>query len=171
MDPTLIIAQNSSASDVDAASPAVNGVASHDEVENKHITNIEDNVDSANASASGGSDTEAGKAKDGDKNHVRTGSTAKKPTTFKAVSVNKKFLASKAPAPSTTPKLSDAKPTSSTPPPTGSAVLGRPRLVAKTGSGTGAGSQRLGGANGGKTSAPPDGSAVWNKNKGRSAGE
>ncbi|KAG9251845.1 uncharacterized protein F5Z01DRAFT_682933 [Emericellopsis atlantica] len=148
------------------ATPVVNGTANHDGIENKHISQLEDNPNSADASASGGSDNEASKVRDGDKNHGRTASSVKKPATFKAVSVNKTFLASKASTPTSTSKVADRpKGGSSTPPPSGSATLSsRPRLVAKTGSGVGSSGTRSSGLNGSKAPAP-DAGAVWNKNK------
>ena len=153
-------------------SPNVNETAGPDEIENKRITSVEDPVNSADASVSGGSDTEASRAdgsklRDGaDKTHARTSSLAKKPATFKAVSVNKTFLASKSPTPGGSNKVNDkAKSGSSTPPPSSAALsVSRPRLVAKTGSGAGA-SPRLSGVNGGKPASAPDPNVVWNKNR------
>lgn len=170
--------QSPPTNDVESGSPALNGNASHDEIENKRITNVEDRVSSAAASVSGGSDTEASRAdsaklKDGDKNQGRAASSVKKPATFKAVSVNKTFLASKAAAPTSTTKVNDKAKSGSSTPPTGSATLSvsRPRLVAKTGSGTRDSGQRLSGVNGGKPAAAPDASAVWNKNRRTSKSE
>ncbi|KAF4464040.1 hypothetical protein FALBO_9146 [Fusarium albosuccineum] len=160
------------AQNVDPVRSNLNGSAGNDDIENKHITSVEDHLNSADASASGGSDTEAsradGRSKDGDRGHGRTGSSVKKPATFKAVSVNKTFLAAKANAGSTTTKTADKPPTGSSTPPTSSATLSssRPRLIAKTGSSTRDSSPRFsGGANGGKPGAAPDASAVWNKNR------
>ncbi|KAL6860603.1 hypothetical protein ACO1O0_004631 [Amphichorda felina] len=157
---------SSSVHDVDSGSPALNGNTSHDEIENKHITNVEDQLNSTDASASGGSDTE-GKLKDGDKSHARTSSSVKKPATFKAVSVNKTFLASKAATPTSTSKVSDKSKSGSSTPPPGSATpsASRPRLVAKTGSGTRDSGPRSSGVNGGKPASAPDPNAVWNKNR------
>ncbi|PTB70994.1 hypothetical protein BBK36DRAFT_140258 [Trichoderma citrinoviride] len=138
-----------------------------EDIANKRITNVEDQINSADVSVSGGSDTEASRAKDGEKGISRAGSSAKKPTTFKAVSVNKTFLASKA-NPSVSSKTSDKPAAGSSTPPTGSATLSisRPRLVAKSGSGTGTSSPRFSSlANGGKPAAAPDPNAVWNKNR------
>ncbi|PHH83560.1 hypothetical protein CDD82_7121 [Ophiocordyceps australis] len=110
------------------------------------------------------------KTKDGDKGHGRTTSSTKKPTTFKAVSVNKTFLASKATSPSTTISKTSDKPSSgsSTPPP-GSNVLSasRPRLVAKTANAArDAAAPRFASAvNGGKPASAPDPNVVWNKNR------
>ncbi|KAL2682903.1 hypothetical protein Neosp_007363 [[Neocosmospora] mangrovei] len=157
---------------VDSVRSNLNGSAGYDDIANKHITSVEDQLNSADASASGGSDTEASKAdgvkgKDGDKGHGRTGSSVKKPATFKAVSVNKTFLAAKANASSASAKTTDKPPPSSSTPPTGSATLSssRPRLIAKTGSSTRDSSPRFSGANGGKPGGAPDASAVWNKNR------
>ncbi|UKZ56398.1 hypothetical protein TrVGV298_010234 [Trichoderma virens] len=148
--------------------PAVNGGSPlPEDIANKRILSVEDQINSADVSVSGGSDTEASRAKDGDKGQGRAGSSAKKPATFKAVSVNKTFLASKA-NPSVSSKTTDKPATGSSTPPTGSATLSisRPRLVAKSGSGTGTSSPRFSSlANGGKPAAAPDPNAVWNKNR------
>ncbi|CAM1511057.1 Fc.00g085700.m01.CDS01 [Cosmosporella sp. VM-42] len=160
------------AHNVDLDRPTVNGTATpSDDIENKHITSVEDQVNSADVSVSGGSDTEASRAdgsksKDGDKGHGRTGSSVKKPATFKAVSVNKTFLAAKANANSSVTKAADKPPSGPGTPPTGSATLsGRPRLVAKSGSGAGGSFTRSSSANGGKAPSAPDASVVWNKNR------
>ncbi|KAF9881622.1 hypothetical protein CkaCkLH20_00768 [Colletotrichum karsti] len=132
-----------------------------DDLENKHITGVE----SADVSVSGGSDTEASRTRDGEKGHGRTSSAVKKPA-FKAVSVNKTFLAAKGAS------ISAAKPTEKSPStsilsssPSGTSTLSatRPRLVAKSGSGAG-NVPRLSATNGAKASGP-DGNAVWNKNR------
>ncbi|CAK7218359.1 hypothetical protein SCUCBS95973_003457 [Sporothrix curviconia] len=151
--------------------PSVNGTAtsgSPDELANKHIADIVDDlVNSAEPSISGGSDTEASrldpaKRKDGgDKGHVRTSSAARKPATFKSVSVNKTFLAAKAGgAPGVAKPGDKASPTLgvaslSTP---SSSASARPRLVAKTGLVKGAGAN-------GRPAAAPDPNVVWNKNR------
>ncbi|UKZ64607.1 uncharacterized protein TrAtP1_005821 [Trichoderma atroviride] len=138
-----------------------------EDIANKRITSVEDQINSADVSVSGGSDTEASRAKDGDKGQVRAGASTKKPATFKAVSVNKTFLASKA-NPNVSSKTSDKPAAGSSTPPTGSATLSisRPRLVAKSGSGTGSSTPRFSSlANGGKPAAAPDPSVVWNKNR------
>ncbi|PHH92098.1 hypothetical protein CDD83_8949 [Cordyceps sp. RAO-2017] len=133
--------------------PTLNGnsPASNDDIANKRITSVEEQINSADVSVSGGSDTEASRTdwtrqKDGDKNHGRTASAARKPATFKAVSVNKTFLASKASPNSATSKTSDKPATGTSTPPPGSTALSasRPRLVAKVGS---------------------DPNVVWNKNR------
>lgn len=151
--------------------PAVNGGSPlPEDIANKRITSVEDQINSADVSVSGGSDTEASRAKDGDKGQVRAGASTKKPATFKAVSVNKTFLASKA-NPNVSSKTSDKPTAGSSTPPTGSATLSisRPRLVAKSGSGTGNSTPRFSAlSNGGKPAAAPDPSAVWNKNRRRS---
>ncbi|OTA02750.1 hypothetical protein A9Z42_0031210 [Trichoderma parareesei] len=164
----LIGSQASDSRHGELEAPAVNGgTPLPEDIANKRITNVEDQINSADVSVSGGSDTEASRAKDGEKGISRAGSSAKKPTTFKAVSVNKTFLASKA-NPSVSSKTSDKPAAGSSTPPTGSATLSisRPRLVAKSGSGTGTSSPRFSSlANGGKPAAAPDPNAVWNKNR------
>ncbi|PNP41252.1 hypothetical protein TGAMA5MH_07124 [Trichoderma gamsii] len=148
--------------------PAANGGSPlPEDIANKRITSVEDQINSADVSVSGGSDTEASRAKDGDKGQVRAGASTKKPATFKAVSVNKTFLASKA-NPNVSSKTSDKPAAGSSTPPTGSATLSisRPRLVAKSGSGTGNSTPRFSSlTNGGKPAAAPDPSVVWNKNR------
>ncbi|WZH43291.1 uncharacterized protein QYS62_004294 [Fusarium acuminatum] len=164
---------SSDAHNVDSVRSNLNGSAGNEDIENKHITSVEDQLTSADVSTSGGSDTEASRAdgsksKDGDKGHGRAGSTVKKPATFKSVSVNKTFLAAKATANSATAKATEKQPTGSSTPPTTSATLSasRPRLIAKTGSSTRDSSPRFsGGVNGGKPGSAPDASAVWNKNR------
>jgi len=155
----------------------VNGAAasaSPDELENKHITDIVDDlVNSAEASISGGSDTELSKpdllrGKDDEKGHARTSSAVKKPTSFKSVSVNKTFLAAKGATGAVSAKVGDKPATSSglASTPATAASAARPRLVAKTGSGLGASFPRSsGGVNGGRPAAAPDPNAVWNKNR------
>lgn len=157
---------------VDSDQVHVNGDAASsatDEIDNKAISDIiDDLVNSAEVSISGGSDNEASrssKLKDDDKGHGRTSSSVKKLTSFKTVSVNKTFLAAKG-ATSNAPAKTNDKPTV-TPglaPASGTASLSaaRPRLVAKSGSGLVA--KSASGINGGKQSAP-DPNAVWNKNR------
>jgi hypothetical protein len=150
--------------DTDAApSPAAG--PSPDELENKHLSDIVDDlVNSAEVSVSGGSDNEAAKS-DASKtkdSKGRVASTTKKPTSFKAINVNKMFLATKATSASSgqtktaekSPSLASATPASS-----GTTTTSRPRLVAKTGGGL----ITKGSANGAKSA--PDPSAVWNKNR------
>ncbi len=163
---------------VDATHLGVNGEAaslSPDDIENQHISDIVDDLlNSAEASISGGSDTDASrpdifKGKDGEKGHVRTSSAVKKPATFKSVSVNKTFLAAKA-SPGAAPVKAGDKPNPSAGVPSAQSAaassVARPRLVAKTGSGLGHSLQRsLSGANGGKPAVAPDPNAVWNKNR------
>ncbi|KAH6668620.1 hypothetical protein F5X68DRAFT_52513 [Plectosphaerella plurivora] len=145
----------------------LNGSPGQDEIENKHITNVEDQINSADVSVSGGSDTEAsrGDSKSKDGSQVRS-SSAKKPATFKAVSVNKTFLA-KGPASIPAVKTADKSNASSlSTTPTGvSALSSRPRLIAKTGSGAGTGPKFASTINGAKGATGPDASAVWNKNR------
>lgn len=141
-----------------------------DEVGNKQISDIVDDlVNSAEVSVSGGSDTEASRSrlKDDEKGHVRTSSAVKKPTTFKSVSVNKTFLAAKGAAAVGAAKTAD-KPAPSTglassAQNTTSSATSRPRLVAKSGGGLV--TKTSSGANGGKSAQAPDPSAVWNKNR------
>ncbi|CAG9946756.1 unnamed protein product [Clonostachys rosea f. rosea IK726] len=163
--------QAAASHDVDPDVPIVNGTANYGDIENKHITNIEDSSAPTEASVSGGSDTEASRAdgsrqgKDDEKGHNRAGSSIKKPATFKAVSVNKKFLASKVTTPGATAKAGDiSRPSSSTPPPGASTPSSsKPRLIAKTAPGVGSRLSSL--VNGGKPASAPDASAVWNKNR------
>lgn len=153
----------------------LNGDHAADEIENKRITNVEDQATSADVSVSGGSDTEASKgdaSQSGlEKGHARTSSTVKKPTTFKAVSVNKTFLASKAGSGATASKPGDKSPaapgTPSVQPSQSAATSNRPRLIAKTGSGSRDSIPRFA-ANGGKPATAPDPNTVWNKNRRRS---
>lgn len=158
-------------------SHTVNGnpSANRDDIANKRITSVEERTNSADVSVSGGPDTEASRTdwtrqRDGEKNHARTSSSAKKPATFKAVSVNKTFLALKATPGNTISKASDKPVTGASTPPSGSATLSisRPRLVAKTGSGIRDSAPRLSAVNGGKPAAAPDPNVVWNKNRRRS---
>lgn len=127
---------------------------------------------SADVSLNGGSDSEAAKAETSrsqgdDKGHIRSASTVKKPTLFKAVSVNKTFLAAKgatgiAPV---KPGEKGALGLNSTPAAPLASLAQRPRLVAKSGSGLRDSAPRTATTvNGGKPGAP-DASAVWNKNR------
>ncbi|KAG5984083.1 hypothetical protein E4U55_006115 [Claviceps digitariae] len=152
-----------------------NGLAvtpSHELVEKPRIC-LEDPSNSAEISLSGGSDTEASrtewsKQRDVDKGHGRSASSAKKPTTFKAVSVNKTFLASKAIPSGVVPKPIEKPVSGSSTPPPGSSSLSssRPRLIAKTGSGTRDSAPKYSSlSNGAKAVSAPDPSAVWNKNR------
>ncbi|KAJ9149061.1 hypothetical protein NKR23_g4607 [Pleurostoma richardsiae] len=165
--------------DGEAQQYSLNGTATADELENKHISDIVDDlVHSAEVSISGGSaggsvvgsDTEASRAESSrskdDKGHVRTSSTVKKPTSFKSVSVNKTFLAAKGATTTAPSKTGDKVPSSTgtSTTPTGSPSLtARPRLVAKSGSSL-RDSSRTPGANG-KAGSVPDGNVVWNKNR------
>ncbi len=118
-------------------------------------------VNSAEVSINGGSDSEALQT-EASKQHLRSASSVKKPTSFKAVSVNKTFLAAKA-APS---KPGDKAAATSTPAVSLTSTLSRPRLVAKTGSGLRDSTPRTASSsNGGKPGTAPDASAVWNKNR------
>ncbi|CAK7274265.1 hypothetical protein SEPCBS57363_006075 [Sporothrix epigloea] len=154
----------------DSYPPSVNDIAtsgSSDDFSTKRIAdNIDDLVNSAEPSNSGGSDTEASrpdpaKSRDGeDKGHVRTSSLARKPATFKSVSVNKTFLAAKlASAPGVAKPGDRASPTLGTVSlTTASSATARPRLIAKTGLVKGASAN-------GRPVAAPDPNAVWNKNR------
>jgi hypothetical protein len=155
--------------DVASEIPQVNDEFRNDE--SKSYTEFGDGLaNSAEASVSGGSDTEATKAETSkgqtdEKGHVRTASTVKKPTTFKAVSVNKTFLAAKGATPIKPGDKGIAGSTSVPAAPLTSSVP-RPRLVAKSGSGLRDSAPRTATAqNGGKAGAAPDANAVWNKNK------
>ncbi|ODA79720.1 hypothetical protein RJ55_05314 [Drechmeria coniospora] len=155
--------------------PNVNGnpAAAVDDIENKRITSVEEQEKSADASLSGGSDTDASRTdwarlKDDDKGHGRTGGVAKKPATFKAVSVNKTFLASKSSPSSNAPKSTDRPAAGSSTPPPGSSTLSasRPRLVVKAGNAGRDSAPRFSSVvNGGKPASAPDPSVVWNKNR------
>ncbi|KAL2266881.1 hypothetical protein VTJ83DRAFT_4158 [Remersonia thermophila] len=148
---------NGSDKDATAAPPAA--APTPDEPENKHISDIVDDlVHSTEVSISGGSDNEAAKSKDA---KGRAASATKKPASFKAINVNKMFLATKATsAAGAQTKTADKSPSlaSATPAASGTATTSRPRLVAKTGGGL-----ITKGASGAK--AAPDPSAVWNKNR------
>jgi short subunit dehydrogenase-like uncharacterized protein len=139
---------------------------STDELENKQIADIVDDlVNSAEVSISGGSDTETSRSRlnPDDKGHGRTSSSVRKPTSFKAVSVNKTFLAAKGASANTPLKPNDKSAAGSGASTPGTASLSaRPRLVAKSGSGLVTKSSA--GGNGAKGAAP-DPNAVWNKNR------
>lgn len=156
---------------VDSEAPHVNGDGAStatDEVENKQISDIVDDlVNSAEVSISGGSDTEASRPRlgHGDLGHGRTLSSVKKPTSFKAVSVNKTFLAAKGATSNSPAKVGEKSTAASglaSTAGTTSTAAARPRLVAKSGSGLV--TKASGGLNGAKGSTP-DPNAVWNKNR------
>ncbi|KAI0414790.1 hypothetical protein F5X98DRAFT_237067 [Xylaria grammica] len=139
-----------------------------DDLENKQIADIVDElVNSAEASVSGGSDTEAFKTDptklSGEKGHARSSSTVKKPQSFKSVSVNRTFLASKSATNSTSRPESAAGSASTTPQPTVSSSASRLKLVAKSGSNLGGASKTL--SVNGKPSGAPDPNLVWNRNR------
>jgi hypothetical protein len=157
---------------VDLQVSTLNGGPSAEEIENKRITSVEEQTHSADVSVSGGSDTDVSRADASrpklDKGNGKASSAVKKPTTFKSVSVNKSFLASKG-GPSTAPtKPGDKSPATPGTPgvqlTASSLTLNRPRLIAKTGSGSRDSVPRLA-ANGGKPATAPDPSTVWNKNR------
>ncbi|KAI0482003.1 hypothetical protein GGR56DRAFT_164952 [Xylariaceae sp. FL0804] len=167
-DPSLTqpTAPEADSRNVDPPNTIVNGSA--EDIEHKQIADIVDElVNSAEASVSGGSDTEASKADPtkalGDKGHVRTSSTVKKPQSFKSVSVNRTFLASKATGASASRQETTAASPSTTPQPTVNSSASRLKLVAKSGSNLGGSTKTLGGS--GKTTPGPDASSVWNKNR------
>ncbi|KAI1090307.1 hypothetical protein F5B19DRAFT_331219 [Rostrohypoxylon terebratum] len=150
------------AQDVDPSLPSLNGTIS--DLENKQIAEIVDElVHSAEVSVSGGSDTESSKARLGDKNHARSSSTIKKPQSFKSVSVNRTFLASKTTASSGNRPDSAIGSSSSTPQPTPSTSASRLKLVAKSGSSLGGSTKTL--SSNGKAPSAPDPNTVWNRNK------
>ncbi|KAK4097016.1 hypothetical protein N658DRAFT_315648 [Parathielavia hyrcaniae] len=166
----LTISIDTDSKNVDSDRPHVNSDAPAsvtDEFENKHITDIVDDlVNSTEVSISGGSDNEAARSdasKSKDDHKSRASSGLKKFSSFKPINVNKTFLTAKASAPGAQAKAPEktAPTTSATPAAsTGAAASTRPRLVAKAGSGLIA---KGSGANDGKP--VPDGSAVWNKNR------
>ncbi|WYZ45099.1 hypothetical protein EsH8_VIII_000415 [Colletotrichum jinshuiense] len=169
-DPKLTNDADNDSQNVGPNRAILNGSPAVDDLDNKHITGVEDQVISADVSVSGGSDTEASRAaRDGERGHGRTSSAVKKPATFKAVSVNKTFLASKGPTNSSTTKpgekTSSASILSSSPSGTSTLSASRPRLVAKSGTGTGAVPRLSSAANGATSASGPDPNAVWNKNR------
>jgi hypothetical protein len=128
------------------------------------------NINSAEVSVSGGSDTENSKAETSKTQlgHVRTTSTVKKPLSFKPVSVNKTFLAAKGTTAPPTIKSGEKGAAGTTSAQSGplSSSAPRPRLVAKSGSGLRDSAPRnAASTNGNKAGAAPDASAVWNKNR------
>ncbi|KAI1135066.1 hypothetical protein F5Y05DRAFT_191096 [Hypoxylon sp. FL0543] len=148
----------------DASNPNATLNGNSTDVEHKQIAEIVDElVHSAEVSVSGGSDTEASKARLGDKSHARTSSAVKKPQSFKPVSVNRTFLASKTAANSAARPDSAAGSAPSTPQPTPSSSASRLKLVAKSGSSLGGSMKTL--SSNGKPAAAPDPNTVWNRNK------
>jgi hypothetical protein len=127
---------------------------------------------SAEVSVNGGSDSEAAKTETSknqadEKGHGRSASTVKRLTSFKAVSVNKTFLAAKGATGMTPTKLGDKGTVGSASLPAAplTSSAPRPRLVAKSGSSLRDSTPRTSAtANGGKVLAP-DANAVWNKNR------
>ncbi|KAI1413798.1 hypothetical protein F5Y13DRAFT_179181 [Hypoxylon sp. FL1857] len=155
-------ASNDATQDAGHSSTTLNGISP--DVEHKQIAEIVDElVNSAEVSVSGGSDTETSKARLGDKSHARTSSTVKKPQSFKPVSVNRTFLASKTAANSAARPDSAAGSASSTPQPTPSSSASRLKLVAKSGSSLGGSTKTL--SSNGKPAAAPDPNTVWNRNR------
>lgn len=157
--------------DSGTATPSTNGPAQHDEVENKQIADIlEGSAISAEVSVSGGSDTEASTGRiskpTDDKGNGRASSAAKKPTSFKSVSVNKTFLGQKAAAANAASRPESAA-SSATVTPTGTPGLqaSKLKLVAKNSSNLGGSTKTL--TANGKSGAAPDASTVWNRNRRR----
>lgn len=137
------------------------------DIEHKQVAELVDEiVHSAEVSVSGGSDTEASKAdplkRFGDKNHARSSSTVKKPQSFKSVSVNRTFLASKA-ASNSSSRPDSTGSASTTPQPTPTISASRLKLVAKSGSSLGGSTKTL--SSNGKPATAPDPNTVWNRNK------
>ncbi|OAA46294.1 hypothetical protein NOR_03047 [Metarhizium rileyi] len=154
--------------DYDRSKAHGNLTSNGDQITNKNVISTEEQSNSADVSTSGGSDTEFSRQRDGEKSHGRSASTVKKPATFKAVSVNKTFLASKGSPSGVAAKPIDKPATGSNTPPPGSSALSssRPRLVAKTGTGTRDSTPRFSSVvNGAKPASTPDPGAVWNKNR------
>ncbi|CAO2654690.1 Nn.00g114230.m01.CDS01 [Neocucurbitaria sp. VM-36] len=137
--------------------------------ESKQLLNGDSGDHSANesqavADASGGSDTDISRPGSVDQSkhdvgHVRTNSSAKKPSTFKSVSVTKNFLAKSAVSTPVTRPGDRAAP--AVQPSTSAMLTAKPRLVAKLG--TGNAPRTLGKVNG--AGSGPDASKVWNKNQ------
>lgn len=123
---------------------------------------VDEVVNSAEVSVSGGSDTEASKSRHDDKGHVRS-SSVKKPTSFKSVPINKSFQAKLASssAAAKVPERSASTASSTAGPPSTSSTP-KPRLVAKT-TGTLRDASKSSLAQNGRPA--PDGNAVWNKNR------
>ncbi|POS86290.1 hypothetical protein EPUL_001917 [Erysiphe pulchra] len=143
--------------------------------DSKHDQEIlETKINSVAGSICGGSDSdtlklETSKVEGEEKgHHLRNTSTVKKQTTFKPVSVNKKFLAAKGSTSTSLSKLGDKSIVGSTSAqalPLVGSNSARPRLVAKSGPGLHATPRTTATSNGSKTSGAPDASVVWNKNR------
>ncbi|KAI1005108.1 hypothetical protein K3495_g3109 [Podosphaera aphanis] len=137
------------------------------------VNSIQTKVSSTAASVNGGSDSEASKteiskSEGEEKSHFRTASTVKKLTSFKPVSVNKKFLAAKGTTTITPSKLGDGSVLGSTPAQVVPLVGGntaRPRLVAKSGPGLHSTPRATATSSASRVTGAPDASAVWNKNR------
>lgn len=153
----------------------MNGSADKDDSK-QDTDNVESNINSAEVSVSGGSDTEnskteTSKSQGEEKGHLRTTSSVKKPASFKPVSVNKTFLAAKGATTAVPSKLGEKGSAGPAPAQAGPSLstIARPRLVAKSGSGLRDSTPRTSAAgNGGKAGGAPDASAVWNKNRRKS---
>ncbi|KAH8681781.1 hypothetical protein BX600DRAFT_505430 [Xylariales sp. PMI_506] len=152
---------------------SVDRVGPLDEIENKQIAELVDElVNSAEVSVSGGSDTEASTARNGksaasldDKGHVRSSSTAvKKPQSFKSVSVNKTFLGAKNAGGSLSrPESAASNPSPVLPASSAVSSASKLKLVAKSGSSLGGSTKTL--TTNGKGLSAPDPNTVWNKNR------
>ncbi|ROW08089.1 hypothetical protein VPNG_06094 [Cytospora leucostoma] len=143
--------------------PEPNGDSSANVVVDKLVNDLVDEVVNSTEVSVSGSDTEASKSRKDDKGNSRS-SSVKKPTTFKSVSVNKTFLASKGTSASVAPKAGEkpAAAASSTAAPPSTSTTPKPRLVAKTGGSLRDASKAAAAPNG---RPPPDGNVVWNKNR------
>ncbi|KAI1775721.1 hypothetical protein F4818DRAFT_386248 [Hypoxylon cercidicola] len=150
--------------DASHSSATVNSTTS---AEHKQIADVVNELVNSTEVSVSGSDTETSKAdfpkQLGDKNHVRTSSTIKKPQSFKSVSVNRTFLAPKASTSSTSRPDSSPGTTSATPQPIHSNSASRLKLVAKSGSSLGGSTKTL--SSNGKPAAAPDPNTVWNRNR------
>lgn len=107
-----------------------------------------------------GSDTDISRAGSVDQSkeenrHLKAGS-AKKPTSFKSVSITKTFLAKTAGVTPPPAKVGEKSPVASTVQP-----VAKPRLVAKSGSGL----RDIPRVRSGDGASAPDGRTVWNKNQ------
>ncbi|XXG95080.1 ATP synthase f chain, mitochondrial precursor [Hypoxylon texense] len=150
--------------DVSHSSATENSITS---AEHRQIADVVNELVNSTEVSVSGSDTETSKADLpkhlGDKNHVRTSSTIKKPHSFKSVSVNRTFLAPKTATNSTSRPDSSPGTTSSTPQPIHSNPASRLKLVAKSGSSLGGSTKTL--SSNGKPAAAPDPNTVWNRNR------
>lgn len=153
---------------VPADTKVVNGdlESSTKKLESDKVDGLSDSVD---VSLNGGSDTEATRVKalrDADGlAQSKVFATVKKPTSFKAVSVNKTFLATKGSPITALTKSGEKGGPGSSATSTTSTFSAKPRLVAKLGNGPK--TSLLGGTNSvnGAPGTALAASAVWNKNQ------